>query len=369
MDCLRDYIFVDWCGAVGTPPSGLYINSLPGISFKSLSALSDEEQVNFRDVWDNIQTRALKRLELDLRQKFGKAWKLKSILQSKNTGWKVDRTLPLSINNTSYYGFEVDLGSCNSEDDYMNSALFEMYLQQLFVYSVGAIVDQITTVKIFEMDSGSKIYQGSSTSTFAAEAWNKNEVNMNFIKERTSNDYPIFNNSERYIVTLDFGTAFSSYQLDPLTNDWCECCGFKVRPMNMTTKTGENILGKTINYTDYLSGISAIINSRCSWNRLVCSNKDVFATPLWYLLGIETMNEQLNSDRLNRYTTIDLKKAERRRKELEIMYMGGIERDEFGNFIKTMEGALTQAVDGIDLDCSDCCLECAGELKLMESTL
>lgn len=487
MDCLRDYIGIDWCGATTTPPSGLYINSLPGISFKSLSALSNEEQVNFAGVWDDIQTRALKRFELDVRQKFNKKWKIKSIAQSKNLGWKVDLTEPITIDSGIFTGFTVELG-CDPDDDFMESALYEIMQQQLFFYSSQAVTNISATVKVFEMDSGSCIYCQTTTQNFLADSWNKVEVNFNFIKDRTINDFPIFNNSQKYLVVTGFDKPFTSYEMTPETCDFCECCGFKIRPANIledgvpivcsvgsvttgwtvgvdstctlqsnnlplqylitncfsadfdyrftitisnymtgsvdvtldgapiatlsangTTSyvisnivpasqtleflpnsfegcinseiailtgdfftspcTAYNLLNKTINYTDNLKAVSAIIGSRCSFNRLVCSNKDVFATPLWYLLGIETINEQLNSDRLNRYTTIDLKKAERRRRELEIAYMGGVDRDELGNVIKTTQGALTQAVDGIDLDCADCCLTCEGEIKLMESTL
>ena len=93
------------------------------------------------------------------------------------------------------------------------------------------------------------------------------------------------------------------------------------------------------------------------------SNMDVFTTPWWYLLGVETMNEQLNSTRLNRYTTIDRKQAAELRKYYEIMYMGGtIDGISY-------EGALNQATDTINIDCSDCCVECEGALKIMESTL
>jgi hypothetical protein len=110
------------------------------------------------------------------------------------------------------------------------------------------------------------------------------------------------------------------------------------------------------------------MGTRCEWDRLVCANKDVFATAFWYLLGIETMNEQINTDRLNRYTTLDLKRAEKLKLMWELQYMGG-QRDDGNGNITFITGALGQAVDTINLDCSDCCLECAGELMIKESTL
>ena len=42
---------------------------------------------------------------------------------------------------------------------------------------------------------------------------------------------------------------------------------------------------------------------------LISSNKDQLSVALWYLCGAEMMVERVNSDRLNRFTTIDRKKA------------------------------------------------------------
>lgn len=356
--------------------SGVYINSLPGISFKSLQGMSDSEQITFRNAWNDIQLRAIKRMELDLRQLFSKQWKLKNLTQSSNLGWDVDRTKPITLDTSHFYSFQIDLGGCSSEDDYMQSALFEIYLQQLYVYSSTLVTDNVITVKIFEGDTKNCIYSVSTTQTLGNNKWNKVEVNFNFIQHRQANDFEILNNSEWYIVTMQFSKAVPSFELESSMTDFCHCCGFNIKPLIVTaldelfesSGTDYNLISPALNYTDNLQGVSAIINSRCSWTRLVCSNKDVFTVPLWYLLGIETMNEQLNSERLNRWTTVDSKKAERNKLHYELEYMGGAKRDANGNIYQNIEGALPQAVDSIDLDC-DCCLECEGELKIMESVL
>jgi hypothetical protein len=46
-----------------------------------------------------------------------------------------------------------------------------------------------------------------------------------------------------------------------------------------------------------------------------CDNKDKLAMPLLYFLGAEIMFERMYSSRINRYTTIDAKKAVELRKE------------------------------------------------------
>lgn len=62
VDCLIDFIGLRNCSTV-EPESGLYINSLPGISLKQLQRISNSEQLNYAGVWHDVQIRAALRLE------------------------------------------------------------------------------------------------------------------------------------------------------------------------------------------------------------------------------------------------------------------------------------------------------------------
>jgi hypothetical protein len=78
---------------------------------------------------------------------------------------------------------------------------------------------------------------------------------------------------------------------------------------------------------------------------IICENKQKIAVALWYYIGHEIMVERTSTDRLNRFTTIDLKKA----KELRDLL---IDRAEY---------ELSAAVKGIDPyagECLDAPLEC-----------
>lgn len=65
MDCLLDYIGLKVCGDE-TPASGLFINSLPGISLESIDKIADSEQVTYRGVWNDVQTEAAARFYIDV---------------------------------------------------------------------------------------------------------------------------------------------------------------------------------------------------------------------------------------------------------------------------------------------------------------
>ena len=71
---------------------------------------------------------------------------------------------------------------------------------------------------------------------------------------------------------------------------------------------------------------------------IICENKNRLATALWWYIGHELMTERVFSDRLNRFTTIDRKKA-------------GELRDEM---FKRAEYELRNVVKGLDPNKSGC---------------
>lgn len=88
----------------------------------------------------------------------------------------------------------------------------------------------------------------------------------------------------------------------------------------------------------------------CTVEAIVCDQKEKFNTTLWYMLGVELMAERIYSDRLNRYTTIDLQKAKDLRVEFEV----------------EAQRLMSLAIDS--LDCSEC-IECDPYYDLVPSTI
>lgn len=78
---------------------------------------------------------------------------------------------------------------------------------------------------------------------------------------------------------------------------------------------------------------------------IIAENKELLAVSLWYLLGSELMVERVNSDRLNRFTTIDRKKA--------------IELRDY--LAQEFDLELTQAIASINPNQSTC-IDCSKEI-------
>lgn len=336
MECLKDYIGLKWKNAP-VPDSGVYINQLAGISLKSIDNLANAEQIDFLGVWDDIQTRSLKRLQTHVINYFAKRYQLKPINESLALPtYYIDgaQNTPASV---SYRGFTFDLG-------WQPSPLAAIHIETLRLY-VNADISGLE-IKVFEMFD-SQIGNVIDTITVDAVAgWNDIKVQK---------DYPY----QKILVGYD-ATSIDSVWM-PLNNllnaaQWWWTYGwgygYPQSPYQAILRGGNYTVGQpTVNQINNLYGLSGNISVVCSYDNLLCANKKVFTNVLWYLLGVELMLERIFSDRLNRYTTIDAKKAKEQHDYYESVF-----REE-----------MQATFDGIELTTWDGCLICSAPVRLEHS--
>lgn len=77
LDCFIDFIGLSYCGGVYEQPgSGIYLNTLPGISIKSIDAIATSEQATYKKVWDDVQKSAVAQFKIDIMSELNKCVKL-----------------------------------------------------------------------------------------------------------------------------------------------------------------------------------------------------------------------------------------------------------------------------------------------------
>lgn len=76
MECLIDYIGFFNCANADAPASGMYINTLPGISLESIDKIANNEQVTYLKVWQDAQAEASIRFKLDFIRKINECYTL-----------------------------------------------------------------------------------------------------------------------------------------------------------------------------------------------------------------------------------------------------------------------------------------------------
>lgn len=78
MTCFLNLIGFVYCtdGVYDVPASGIYINSLPGISIENTDKIADSEQVTYLGVWDDVQKFALAQFKLDVISELNKCYQI-----------------------------------------------------------------------------------------------------------------------------------------------------------------------------------------------------------------------------------------------------------------------------------------------------
>lgn len=77
MECFIDFVGLSYCaGIYEQPGSGIYLNSLPGISIQSIDAIADSEQITYLGVWADVQSSAVAQFRIDVIAEMNKCFKL-----------------------------------------------------------------------------------------------------------------------------------------------------------------------------------------------------------------------------------------------------------------------------------------------------
>lgn len=343
MECLRDWIGVLGCGAPA-PLSNLYLNSLPGISLEEMAKITNADQQTFLGLWDDVQTLALKQLETDTIAQFKKRYKIKTVSQTVDLLRRIDKEEGITAAAAEYRGFTVELVFKNNSK-IVSSAFQVISIQTLSFYTSSAISD--ASIKIFDLATGDVLDTFTIASTVVG--WNLVQVNKRYAAYRIFIGYNATSvDSVKQDITGD---------MNPLSS-WCTAvyglgsCSAMVHGAK-TSSIATSVTDDDITTGDNIFGLTGIFSVQCRYDALACNNKDVFTLPLWYLLGSSLMMFRLNTNRLNRYTTVDKKQAE----ELKAF---------FDSEYKT---AHATALDGIDLNLSDSCLECHAQLQTHEARM
>ena len=335
--CLLNYVGLQGCGST-VPASGRYLNDLSGISIEKADMIANDEQQNYVGVWNDIQKRALLRLQTDIKSAFLTKYKLKGVTRSVNLQEVID-TGSTTIAGTQYRGFKYELN--DATDEIVYSVLQAIHIQSLKVYvSLGT---PTFDVKVFDLDTGEELFTEEITVT--TTGWQSIDVNTYF-------------RSRRIFVCYD-STSITSVDLniEDFNLDVCYKCQGMLKGANSEIATPTTLTEDV--YNTY--GLSAVMSVKCVWDTLVCNNKESFVSALLYALAIEFVLEWKMTDRVNRWSSIDLPKANWLFSYYSALYKGGVfEEIEY-------DSALLDAIETFDVDCADCCADCHGEITFQDS--
>jgi hypothetical protein len=316
MQCLIDFIGVRAPGAP-VPASGLYLNDLPGIDLKSIKAITDADQGTWTETWQVVQRRAASVFQSAITNALSPKYRLHRVIEAIVTPQVILPEQTKAASN-EYRGIYITM-------PVMASPLQQWYLSTIDLY----LADTASTVV--------KVYQ----------------VNGQVFKELDS--FTITDKQGMYHLVVDrsytlSGDVYIGYDALHVRSVSLPITGDDMSQLSYMQCRAATWDGTTIAPTNDSYGLSASYNLQCSYDALVGNMRQPLAVAWWYLLGAELMAERIYTDRINRYTTIDLNKAKDLREEFKRAFI-----DE-----------LQSVADGLDLS-TDSCIACNALLTSIES--
>lgn len=331
-------IGMDGCGGE-EPSSGIYVNSLPGISTHLASKIADNEQITWAGLWSDVQDRALKKFNTSVINAFKtqKAQRIKSVAQMVDLGRGFSNASPLAAFG-QYRGFTVEITfPAGVTVNYsLASSLQVIYFQEVSLYSTEV---KTVTFKVFNLDSSEEL---DSFTADVVAGWNR---------IRLAKSYDAY----RIFVGYDATDFISGSTVIPsLAYASCQECGSCVYGYGECNSTVSGALTADLaDPTEYTKGsdtfgLSAVFSIQCRYDWLICGNKDLFTVAYQNLLGAELLSHLIYTNRVNAFTQPTQKEAA---KQLRHEYLTEFDKE------------LAIAVGGIDISEDDCCVECEAVLQ------
>jgi len=335
MDCLIDYIGIRTTGQP-VPESGLYINDLPGITIAQLSDINNSDQATFLDLWAAIQRRCARIFETTFTNAMGKKYRLKKITEAFKLSQSVDPTVTYAPVAGQLRGIYMDCFIDKSAFHHIPISTVGLYVPPAVEVSPSAPIT--IGLCIYEVHDDTLTLLDTYPVTVTATGWQTIRINKNYYDSRT---------------------LFIAYDASALTSASIPLDGYDLNPYlygdlsaffsHIFINGGTYTNGTFEQGTDDTYGLTATLGLQCSFDVLVCNYRENLAVAWWYLLGSELMKERIYTDRVNRYTTVDLDRARELTQRLYSDYMN----------------ELLTFVDSIDLQ-RDWCIDCDAIARQVE---
>lgn len=321
MVCLVDYIGLKTTGAI--PASGLYINSLAGMSTELADKIANSEQITFMEVWKDVQTRAFLRLQNDVVNIINDTATFEQVLfQTKKPRiYQNQAVLPILATHKGVY-------VCIPESKFVS-----FYLKEIYVFSNEIVA---TTVKVFDLNDGTVLHTQSVSLVVG--------LNTIAIDKTFDTRYGTFD----LFIGVD-STAFSTVEFLPEYFNFYDChnqCATSFGHDYLVIEPATLPLAGVAdidNLVKFSSGQGVAIGAeiQCSIEQFICINKKSLQQSLLYLLGAEMLLQKLGSPRLNFFSSSNLEGTNSLRAEFEGRYLSNLKRT-----LKTLP------MDDVCFDCS-----------------
>lgn len=272
--CYDDYISIS--PAYRISRSGLYADQLPGISEDLIDNLARDPEDDSDTIWPVLVKRAWDNMVSDI---------------SMNVQQKFFVDLKLVSRETSQFKSEANInsGASGIKIQFDLPRYAKIHVVRLEVMSEVDYGSPGITFKFYDTDiSGDPIYEVSDSVSVGKSVIN---IDKDFEVDNLLITYEPTEAQFKQTENKHYRTGI----YDPIICDVC------LDPYNgLYRGTVEQING---------GGINAFYNVRCSVEKFVCENINLFRQSFLYRIGLEITQERRLGERLTRYTTMTVDRA------------------------------------------------------------
>ncbi len=291
-----------------TPTSGLYVNSLPGISTELVQGVIDSDDISYSDLWQSVIDNSFVRLRQDALRKLPK---LTHNAASFDRVFFNTERLEQAYPKTSVSREAVYRGKFIECEE---SRYTSVFVQELQVWSQNQVA---VDVKIFDLISGEELW---SKHVEVTPGLNAIAINQEFTL--TFNEHKLFvgidcTNLDTYKSdnTSEFNTFSSLMGCDECADYW-STGGFDVDNAKIGVNT-EKTEGNLEYNQQGGGGVQVRCKVGCSIDAFLCDNYDLFTDCWRYLLGSELMKYKMASPSLSYFANFSMEHT----KELSMMFL------------------------------------------------
>jgi hypothetical protein len=271
LPCYLDYIGLD---RTSDSRSGLYAVDLPGVEIALLEGLQKPEQLDYLETWEMIQKNAWNNLIADLTERLQDKFIIDLKLLSRETSqFKEDANGATGLAGV-LIGFNLPKYA-------------KIHIISVDAYSEVEYDSPEATIEFYDEEGGTLLHSVSSEITIG-----KNTINVD--RDFEENQIFIAFNPE----SNSFRSTENKKYLSPYISWSCDECSWDCGQYRGTVKQ-INGGGLNVKYVVF-----------CSIEKFLCENINLFRSAYYWAIGIALIHERRYGNRLNRFMTMIIERAE-----------------------------------------------------------
>lgn len=296
-DCYNNLVGLKGC-TEDTPTSGMYVNTLPGISTELAQNIIDSDSNSYSELWSDVIANSFSRIRQDVLNSMPK---LTHGAASFNRVFfnteRIEQKYPkeLIAKDSVYRGKYIEC-----EESYYST----IHIRSIQIWSANQVGADIV---IFDMITGEELYNEHKQINAGINTISLNQTfNLSFNELRlfvgvdcTNMDtYKTENQSEFESLSLHLDCGECS--------SWGDLNGFSVQ--NTEIDVSDDKHKGNLDYTSG-KGVQVLAQVGCSIDSYLCDNADLFKDSWRYLLGSELLRYKLASPNLSYFAQYNLEQT------------------------------------------------------------